>query len=182
VREKRKKKRESLTFAATQKLCCLMATWPQGKLLEVQVLAGFSNLFNPSRSLFFRKRVFRFFFSVTHMTRFAVSFFFACVCVSVLVAACFFRVRKCAKKTKCLRRSTRTCDQRKRERQKDKFVTNECRAAFTERSTRSCTHFLGITLVHVACDELGFGTACYNACNLPGVCGPCVLRREKLVS
>jgi len=43
--------------------------------------------------------------------------------------------------------------------------------------------FLGITLVHVVCYYLDLRDSdFYNACNLPGVCGPCVLRREKLVS
>ncbi len=45
--------------------------------------------------------------------------------------------------------------------------------------------FLGITLVHVVWDMMlcfGISLIVPISCNLPGVCGPCVLRREKRVS
>jgi hypothetical protein len=61
--------------------------------------------------------------------------------------------------------------------------SSECWAAFSERCTRLSAHFGNNTGACSLTVCLTFGSHLHeSSCNLPGVCGPCVLRREKLVS
>lgn len=71
------KKKKYLHFRGDAKVMLSLITWPQGKLLEVQVLAGFSNLFNPSKNLFFFDSFFRFTRKTihTHCAFFSLFFF-----------------------------------------------------------------------------------------------------------
>jgi hypothetical protein len=127
-----------LPFRGDAKVMLSQITWPQGKLLEVQVLAGFSNLFNPSKNLFFCE-----FFafvknSHTMLFFFRPHFFFFCNFVFV-----------------CTCEIVRMLLQREK---KKEYVGKKRKTSLWRMSAErhllkeALVHvpFLGITLVHVA--------------------------------